>query len=324
MEEKIPLLCVVGPTASGKTKLAVSLAERFGGEVVSADSMQIYRGMKIATAKPTPEEMGNIPHHLIDFLEPEIPFSVAQYAERAKRIIREIYGRNRLPLLAGGTGLYVQAVTENIAFSEGGSDPAYREELKRLAEEKGNEAVLELLRREDPELAPGLHPNNLNRIIRALEVKKITGIPLSEHNRRSRSEPLPYRLCMLGLSFHDRERLYRRIDSRVDRMLEMGLLEEAKLVLEREKHAATAMQAIGYKELRGYFEGKIPLELAVENLKRETRRYAKRQLTWFKRDSRIRWLMIDEFENETELLEAACETVGNSGILPEAGRKEAL
>lgn len=324
MEEKIPLLCVVGPTASGKTKLAVSLAERFGGEVVSADSMQIYRGMKIATAKPTPEEMGNIPHHLIDFLEPEIPFSVAQYAERAKRIIREIYGRNRLPLLAGGTGLYVQAVTENIAFSEGGSDPAYREELKRLAEEKGNEAVLELLRREDPELAPGLHPNNLNRIIRALEVKKITGIPLSEHNRRSRSEPLPYRLCMLGLSFHHRERLYRRIDSRVDRMLEMGLLEEAKQVLEREKNAATAMQAIGYKELRGYFEGKIPLELAVENLKRETRRYAKRQLTWFKRDSRIRWLMIDEFENETELLEAACETVGNSGILPEAGRKEAL
>ncbi len=309
MEEKqIPLAVVAGPTASGKTALAVELALRLGGEVISADSMQIYKGMDIATAKPTAEEMRGVPHHLIGFLDPAEAFSVADYAALAHRTIRKVYERGRLPILAGGTGLYIDAVTDNLSFAEIETDGALRAELKRLAEERGGKYLLEELREVDPESAARLHPNNLARIIRAVEVYRLTRIPMSEHQRRSRLTPQIYRTVMLGLNFRDRQKLYDRIDLRVDRMLEAGLLEEAEQVLAQDS-LKTARQAIGYKELIPYFAGEDSLSEAVGRIKQESRRYAKRQLTWFRRNERISWIYSDECQDMEEIVTKAVEKV---------------
>ena len=309
MEEvKIPLVAVAGPTASGKTALAVELALRLGGEVISADSMQIYKGMDIATAKPTAAEMKGVPHHLIGFLEPTEEFSVADYAVLAHRTIRAVHERGKLPILAGGTGLYLDAVVNNISFAEIETDGALRAELIRLAEEQGAECLLEELRTVDPESEARLHPHNLARIIRAVEVYRLTGIPMSEHQRRSRLTPRLYRTALLGLNFRDRQRLYDRIDLRVDRMLEAGLLEEARQVLAPDR-LKPARQAIGYKELAPYFAGEETLAEAVGRIKQESRRYAKRQLTWFRRNERINWIYIDDCQNMEEIVAKAVEKV---------------
>ncbi len=308
MTAKQPLLVVAGPTASGKTALSVRLAQALDGEVVSADSMQMYRGMDIGTAKPTPEETEGVPHHLIDVLDPSQTFSVADYAALARPLILEIGRRGKLPILTGGTGLYIRAITDHIQFSPMPSDEGLRRELRELAAREGNGAVYRILLDCDPESAAAIHENNLGRVIRAIEVCRLTGIPISEHNRRSRSVPPPYRTCMLGLACRDRQKLYERIDLRVDRMLERGLVEEARGLLEKEL-SVTAAQAIGYKELREYLAGRQSLPEAVERLKQESRNYAKRQLTWFRREKAIHWLFTDTFPDEDALLREALETV---------------
>lgn len=308
-QEKQPLLAVVGPTASGKTALSVRLAKALNGEVVSADSMQMYRGMDVGTAKPTAAEMDGVPHHLIDVLELSETFSVADYAREARQIIFGIGGRGKLPILTGGTGLYISAVTDHIQFSPIPSDEALREELRRQAEAEGPEAVHRILQQCDPQSAAAIHPNNLGRVIRAVEVYRLTGVTLSEFNRRSREQPSPFSVCILGLASRDRQVLYDRIDRRVDRMLEQGLLEEARAVLSHKDLSRTAAQAIGYKELRGWAEGTESLEEAVRRLKQESRNYAKRQLTWFRREKAARWLMIDDYPDQDALFSAALELV---------------
>lgn len=306
--EKIPMVCVVGPTASGKTALAVELAQRFGGEVISADSMQIYREMQIGTARPTEAEMQGVVHHLTGFLSLEQSYSVARFVQDAARCAEDIFRRGKLPVLAGGTGLYVSSLVNGIEFAEEAHDPALRTELQRRAAEEGGEALLAELSRFDPETAARLHPNNLGRIIRAIEIYRQTGVTMSEQLRRSREKGSPYRLCMLGVTFADRQKLYDRIDRRVDAMMDAGLEEEARRVLAM-PGGTTALQAIGYKELAPFLRGECSREQAVENLKRETRRYAKRQLTWFRRDGRILWLERDRFPGNAALAAEAARQV---------------
>ena len=284
------LIAVVGPTASGKTALAIALAKELGGEIVSADSMQIYRGMDIATAKPTPEEMAEVPHHLIGFWPPEKPFSVAQYAVLAREKIDDILRRGRVPVLCGGTGLYIKAIEDHIQYEEKtGGDAVLRERLRRQAQDEGNLAVWRQLQAMDPQTAERIHPNNLGRVIRAIEVMQVSGRSIREQEERSRQAPCPYHVLQIGLRYRNRENLYERIGRRVDAMAEAGLPEEARAV-RQQGLTATAAQAIGYKELYDWMDGTLPLEEALENLKRSTRRYAKRQLTWFGADARIRWI----------------------------------
>lgn len=310
---KIPLIVVAGPTASGKTKLGVALAKHFDGEVVSADSMQIYKTMDVATAKPMPDEMDGIPHHLIDFLPPEEPFSLAQYVALAEEAISGIRKRGKIPVIVGGTGLYIHTLIDHISLSESGEDPALRAELTALAAEKGNACLLEMLRQLDPATAENLHENNLPRVIRAIEVTRSTGIPFSQHIAESRKEESPYAPCIIGLSCRDRQKLYDRIDLRVDMMLQNGLLKEAEEAFRAEQK--TAAQAIGCKELFPYFRGEKSLEECVAHLKQSTRRYAKRQLTWFRRDERITWIYSDEEKDFAEILKKSVLTVEKSGIL---------
>jgi len=307
-EKLLPLLVVCGPTASGKTRLAVDLAKAFSGEVVSADSMQIYRRMDIGTAKPTIGEMQGVPHHLLDVAEPWESFTLADYLACARKTIEDIHARGRLPIVAGGTGLYISALVDNIRLAEIGADPALRERLERTLEERGEQYMWERLRECDPALAETLHPNNRGRILRALEVYTLTGKPMSRLQEESRREPSPYRTCMLGLCFRQRETLYGRIDRRVDEMLRAGLLEEAK-ALRGTALSRTAGQAIGYKELFAWLDGQSTREEAVELLKMQTRRYAKRQMTWLRRDARIRWLEWEKFGEYEPLLEQAAGIV---------------
>lgn len=253
--------------------------------MVSADSMQIYKGMDIASAKPTEEEKKGVPHHLMDFLEPTTAFSVADYVVMARKVIADIHARGKLPVICGGTGLYINSLIDNIEFDDTGSDPAYRAELKALAEEKGNAYLLEMLAKVDPEAASQLHENNQKRIIRALEVYRLSGRTMTEQKAASRLNPSPYEPCMMMID-HPREVLYERIDRRVDMMIEAGLVKEAREFFTHTDYV-TAAQAIGCKELKPYLDGELSLEECVDTLKRETRRYAKRQLTWFKKDSRI-------------------------------------
>ncbi len=297
---RIPLICVVGPTASGKTSLGVYLCERFGGEVVSADSMQIYKGMDIATAKPTEEETHGIPHHLIGFLPPSESFSVAQYVQRARECIADIHARGRLPVVVGGTGLYVDSLLNNITFAEDNADYALREELAKKAREQGVSTLIDELAEFDPQSAQSIHPNNVKRVIRAIEVYRTTGVTMTQWRERSRENPPPYRAVKVGLKSADRQFLYDRINRRVDDMLERGLAEEAREVLSSPL-SETAGKAIGYKELAPYINGETTLECAAENLKTGTRRYAKRQLTWFLRDKGIQWYNIDEYERSEQL-----------------------
>ncbi len=305
--KKIKIVAVVGPTASGKTSLAVKIAQKFNGEVISADSMQIYKGMDIATAKPDKDEMCGIPHHLIDIISPDEEFSVSRFKEMATGSVEDIVSRGKLPVLAGGTGLYVDNFLCNTTFLENTKNDAVRKSLSLRLENEGVETLYDELKEKDPSAAEKIHPNNSLKIIRALEIFYSSGKTLTEQNELSHSEESPYECLIIGLNATDREVLYDRINRRVDIMLEKGLVEEAKKFFETET-ASTACQAIGYKELKPYLDGVISLEEASENLKRATRRYAKRQLTWFRRNENIVWFNIDELSAE-ELVEKAEQTV---------------
>ncbi len=308
MMSKIPLLVIVGPTASGKTALAVECALEFGGEVVSADSMQIYKGMSIATAKPTEEEMKGVKHHLTDFIDVGENYSVAQYVTDANRAIDEIVADGKLPVICGGTGLYVDSLVNNVQFYDEDNNAALREELESKMEKIGAAEMLKELERIDSETAGKLHENNKKRIIRAFEVYLSTGITFSEMQRLSRAKPSRFDPIFVGIGFKDRNRLYERIDRRVDAMLERGLVEEAKGYYSLSEKT-TASQAIGYKELKPCFEGEISLDEAVANLKLATRHYAKRQLTWFRRNERIRWFNYDEYNENAEFVADVIEYV---------------
>ena len=288
---KPKILCVVGPTASGKTDYAVELALKCGGEVVSCDSMQIYKHMDIGTAKPTADEMKGVKHHMIDIIEPNESFSVARFSEMARECIDDILLRGKMPVLCGGTGLYFDSTINNINFIQMDTDEEYRKYLESAAKDFGNEYVYKILKRVDEESAESIHPNNLKRVIRALEIYKTTGKKKSELDKEQLSEPL-YEPEITGL-MRDREVLYDRINKRVDIMMEKGLVEEvSELIKMGIDTEATSMQAIGYKEIIEYLDGKTSLSDAVDKIKRESRRYAKRQLTWFKRNEKIHWINI--------------------------------
>ena len=299
-----PYPIIAGPTASGKTSLAVRLAHRLEGEVVSADSMQIYADVMVGTARPTTDEMEGVPHHLMGFLPLSEKYSVARYLEDADACVSDVFSRLKQPILCGGTGLYIQSFMENRQLFEQQPNPALRQELAELAEQQGNEALVERLREVDPESAGRLHPNDRNRLIRALEVYYTTGRTIGEQDRLSHSCPSRYAPCLFVLDFHDRQRLYDRIGLRVEQMLNNGLLEEAQRVLETDREA-TVTQAIGYKEFEPYFSGEISLEEAAERLKQQTRRYAKRQLSWFHRMSAAHTLWVDGGQSVEELAEEA-------------------
>lgn len=315
--DKIPLVAVVGPTASGKTAAGVILAKQFGGEVVSADSMQIYKGMSIATAKPTVQEMQGVKHHLIDVLEPTADFSVADYVSLAQNIIADITSRGKLPIVVGGTGLYVNSLVDNITFDDTEKCPELRSELFDFAEKNGVHALWQQLLQLDPDSAAAIHENNINRVIRAIEVCKISGEKMSVRQLKSRENASPYNSCIIGLNFRSRDSLYEKINKRVDVMLENGLLQEAEEFFKRE-NVSTAAQAIGIKELKPYFDGEDTLENCVEKIKQETRRYAKRQLTWFRKRKDVNWIYLDDinllnFNDEfTKILKI---TVAKSNIL---------
>lgn len=292
----IKALAITGPTASGKTALSLYVAERLGCEIISCDSMQIYKGMDIGTAKPTKEEMAEIKHHLIDIKEPNEEFSCADYAILAKKAIEDVAGRGKTPIFCGGTGLYLDSVIEIGSFSSGFKDENYRMELEKAALEKGNEYVHNMLKEIDPKSADEIHPNNLKRVIRALEIYNCTGIPKSEWDEKSKEQKPPYDVTVLFLCCEDRELLKNRIDMRVDMMLRDGLLEEAKALYDKGmlKEEYTSYGAIGYKELIPFFEGADTYENCVERLKISTRQYAKRQITWFSRKKNYHTIYVDK------------------------------
>ena len=290
--KSIKTVFIAGPTASGKTALGAALAEKFGGEVVSADSMQIYKGIHIASAAPDSSEMLGVPHHMLEFLEPEQSFSVAEYVNAARGVIADINARGKLPFVVGGTGLYISSLADNTVYADEPTDLDLRKELNVLFDKEGAEKMLERLSVFDPESAARLHPNNRRRIIRAFEVYKLTGHSITEQNIRSREGEKYIEPLLIGITYRDREKLYERINRRVDIMLENGLEDEARAALSRS--SGGAVQAIGHKELAEYIKGECSLSEAAESLKRQTRRYAKRQLTWFKRDKRINWIYADE------------------------------
>jgi len=302
----IPLLVIVGPTAVGKTEISIELAKRLNGEIISADSMLVYRYMDIGTAKPTIVEQQGIKHYMIDVVEPSEDFSVAKYQKMAKRCIREVYSKGKLPILVGGTGLYVNSIICDMDFKETVTDWGYREKLKKLAEIYGNEYLYKELEKIDKETAAKLHVNDLKRIIRALEIYKFTGkTPSQLQPERTIDKPNEeFDSLIIGLTVRNREELYKRIDKRVDLMIERGLVDEVKKLKEKGfTRALVSMQGLGYKEIMGYLDGEYTLEEAIEKLKRETRRFAKRQLTWFRRNKQIKWFFIDEFANKHDLIE---------------------
>ena len=303
------MICIAGPTASGKTDLAVWLARELGGEVVSCDSMQVYRRMNIGTAKPTKEEMQGIPHYMLDIVDPGEPMSVGKFTDLASPIVEDILRRGKVPILAGGTGLYMDALVRGNDFAP---IPATgcRQQLQARAKEEGILPLLEELRQVDPDSAQRLHPADEKRIIRALEVYQETGKTLTQHNWETQQIPPRYSPCWLGLDFYDRADLYERIDLRVDKMLEMGLLEEIQSLLSSGlTPGSTAFQAIGYKEFLDYLEGNCTCSEAAEHLKQSSRRYAKRQLTWFRRNPEIRWLKRSRNTEFSELCFMARENI---------------
>ena len=289
-EKKHPVLAVVGPTATGKTALGVALAEQFGGEIISADSMQIYKGLDVGTAKVTPEETHGIPHHAVDLLEPDQTFSVADFTALAGTLETDLSARGKLPILVGGTGLYVQSFLYGVRFTAEKAPDGLREQLAAELAEKGPAALYEELKQVDPEAAAAIHPNNQVRVLRALEHYHATGKRLSEQKADSLPPERPYRSLVLGLDFPERAALYRRIDLRVDKMLEAGLLAEAEYVWRNREAFRTAAQAIGYKEFFPYFEQTAALDACTEKLKQASRNYAKRQLTWFRHMDGVTWL----------------------------------
>ena len=291
---KPPLVIVAGPTAAGKSDLAVEFSKECGGEVISADSMQVYRMLDIGSAKNTQEEMRGVPHHLISVLDPKEPFNVAVFQRMAHDALRKIHERGKIPVICGGTGFYIQSVLYDIDFTENPADLSIRKALEALAEREGAEAVRALLLEKDPESAAKIDPGNLRRMIRALEYYEMTGEPISVHNARERAKESPYDAHYYVLTM-DREKLYQRIDLRVDRMMEAGLLSEVKRLIDYGcTREMTSMQGLGYKQLYAYFAGECSLPEAVENIKKETRHFAKRQLTWFRREKNVRWIDIEK------------------------------
>lgn len=306
-----PLLALVGPTAVGKTELSLRVAETFGCEIISGDSMQVYRGMDIGTAKLPLEERRGIPHHMIDIRDPREPFSAADFQALCAEKIEEIHARGKLPFIVGGTGLYVESVCYGYRFQEHGSDEAFRERMSAFAREHGAEALHARLASVDPATAAKLHPNDGRRIIRALEIYEVTGRPMSELKEQERGDEKrsPYRLCLIGLTM-DRAELYRRIDRRVDLMLEQGLVEEVSRLLKGGlARDAVAMQALGYKEIAAYLDGELDYEAAVTLLKRDTRHFAKRQLSWFRHMRELQWVDVGEQPKNTDLFKEICAII---------------
>ncbi len=309
------ILVIVGPTASGKTRMAVELAQRHNGEVISADSMQIYRTMDIGTAKPTKEEMGGIPHHMIDVADPEEDFSVARYVEMAARCVDDVLERGKLPIVAGGTGLYIDSLLSGRTFAPFSPDSALRGELERELEEKGGQAMLEALAQVDPEAAQRLHPNDHKRIIRALEVYRSTGKTITQHNRETQAIPPRYDALTIGLAFQDRQAMWRRIDQRVDEMVAAGLEDEVRRLLTSGiSPKCTAMQAIGYKEFTQALSGEMTWQEAADVVKLRSRQYAKRQLTWFGRNPNTRWVRWDDPPEFEQGRRASTEYMEEFGI----------
>ena len=312
--KKIPVVVICGPTASGKTAVSVELARKLNGEVISADSMQIYKGLQIATAKPTADEMNGVVHHLVDVLDLDMDFSVADYVRQASEIISEVYSRGKLPIVCGGTGLYITSLIENVKFDDTGNDNAIRQRLSDEAKEKGNHFLWERLYEVDPETALKVHENNLPRVIRALEVYELTGVTLSQHKINSRKEESPYDSCIIGLTCEDRDKLYDRINKRVDVMVDNGLVDECRAVYEQ-GGLKTACQAIGFKELIPYFNGDLTVDECIDKIKLETRHYAKRQLTWFRNLSGIQWVYIDKFDSFEKIIKNIENIVAKSKIM---------
>lgn len=306
-----PLVVVVlGPTASGKTSLGIEIAEKFGGEIVSADSMQIYENMDIATAKPTPQELSRVKHHLIGFVPMGEQFSVAKYKEKAISTIDNILSEGKLPVVVGGTGFYIDTLVKNTEFFDY-EESDLRAKLEERLEKEGAEALFQELKDIDPKAAEKLHINDNKRVIRALEVYHLTGKTITQQEEESHLKESKYNWCLIGLKANDRQFLYDRINKRVDIMLEMGLLKEAEEFFSS-KISQTAAQAIGYKELKPYIDGFVTLDEALEKLKMESRRYAKRQLTWFRRNPDIHWLDIDA-DDGIKLIDKACDIINKKG-----------
>ena len=299
---KKPIVVLTGPTAVGKTELSIQLAKAIGGEIISADSMQVYKYMDVGSAKITPEEMDGVRHYLVDELEPFDEFHVVKFQEYAKKYLNEIYAHGKIPIIAGGTGFYIQALLNDIDFTEQESDSAYRKELEALAEEHGNQYLHDRLKEVDPESAEAIHPNNRKRVIRALEFFQETGGKISEHNAKEQMRTSPYNFAYFVLN-DERSHLYKRIDARVDKMIEDGLEAEVRRLKEMGcTKDMVAMQGIGYKEMLSYLDGSYSLEEAVYIIKRETRHFAKRQITWFKRERDVIWLNKNEFVYKNEAI----------------------
>ena len=309
------VVVITGPTATGKTRLAVALAEKYNGEIVSADSMQVYRRMDIGTAKVTPAETHGVPHHMIDVAEPYEAYSVARYVEDAARCVDDILSRKKLPIIAGGTNLYIDSLISGRDFAENQDDGSLRRVLDGEYETLGGEAMLTRLRAVDPERAAKLHPADRRRIIRALEVYMLTGKTISEHDAETKLLPPRYEAVKLALDFEDRAELYARIDSRVDTMLKRGLIDEVRALLDSGlSEKCTAMQAIGYKEPAAYLRGEISLSEASELIKRESRRYAKRQLTWLRRGTDYMWIRHEKNPDFNKALRLSTEFLSSRGI----------
>ncbi len=297
---KRPLVILTGPTAVGKTALSIALAKAIGGEIISADSMQVYRHMDIGSAKITPEEMEGIPHYLIDVLEPDQEFNVVVFQELAKQAAAEIYSRGHIPIVAGGTGFYIQALVYDIDFTENDEDTAFRRTLEEQAKREGAEALYERLRAVDPESCESIHAHNIKRVIRAIEFYEKTGKKISEHNREQRQNDSPYNFAYFVLN-DDRERIYERINVRVDLMMAQGLVEEVRALRESGcRKEMVSMQGLGYKELLSYLEGETSMEEAVYLIKRDTRHFAKRQLTWFRREKEVIWVDKTVFDHDSQ------------------------
>lgn len=303
MSIKEPLIILTGPTAVGKTALSVSLAKAIGGEIISADSMQVYRHMDIGSAKVTREEMGGVPHHLIDVLEPTKEFNVVLFQQMARKAAAEILGRGHIPIVVGGTGFYIQALLYDIDFTENDEDTALRRSLEELARREGAEALYERLRAVDPESCESIHAHNIKRVIRAIEFYEKTGKKISAHNREQRQNGPSYRSAYFVLN-DDRDTVYRRIDARVDLMMELGLVEEVRALQAMGCHRGmVSMQGLGYKEILAYLEGEISLEEAVYLIKRDTRHFAKRQLTWFRREKEVIWVEKSVFDHDSQKIQ---------------------
>ena len=315
--EKKLLIILTGPTAVGKTKASIGLAKAIGGEIISADSMQVYRHMDIGSEKITKEEMADVPHYLIDVLEPEEEFHVVRFQQMAKAAMADIYSRGKIPIIVGGTGFYIQALLYDIDFTENEGDSVYREKLEALAKEKGAAYLHGQLAMVDPKSAEEIHANNIKRVIRALEFYHQTGQKISEHNERERQKESPYQFCYFVLNDR-RECLYERIDQRVDQMIRNGLVQEVQTLKERGcTKQMVSMQGLGYKEIFSYLEGDCSLEEAVYIIKRDTRHFAKRQLTWFKRERDVIWVQKDELNyDDKKLLQSLLESIKERMNLP--------